>query len=302
MEGRHLVVSCTLAINNTSLPSYALVDSGATGFGFIDKNFVRHHHLTTFPLTQPRLLEVVDGRPISSGTITTYVELCMDIAGHEERIRLFVTTLGHYPLVLGIPWLKYHDVKTDWKTNSITFDSPFCLKNCIDQHSSITRPGISSALPERPSVLALNSVQFYDLAEDEQLQIYQLDVSSTGQSLVTPTIMDLVPKQYWSFLKLFGKAEASVLPPHRNIDHEIPLQPGEQPPWRPLYGMSESELSTLRDFLKENSEKEFIQPSTSAARAPVQFIKKKDASLRLCMDYCGLNAITVKNRYPLPLI
>lgn len=66
--------------------------------------------------------------------------------------------------------------------------------------------------------------------------------------------------------------------------------------------MSESELSSLREFIKENSQKGFIQPSTSPARAPVLFVKKKDGSLRLCVDYHGLNAITVKNRYLLPLI
>jgi hypothetical protein len=96
--------------------------------------------------------------------------------------------------------------------------------------------------------------------------------------------------------------EASGLRPHRNIDHQISLKTDYQPPWKLLYGMSESELSALRDFLKENIEKGFIQPSSSPARAPVLFVKKKDGTLRLCIDYRGLNDMTIKNRYPLPLI
>jgi hypothetical protein len=114
MEGKHLVVSCILAMDNTSLHSYALVDSGATGYGFIDENFVCHHHLPTMPLALPRILEVIYGWPISSGTITHYVDIPMGIGGHEEHARLFVTSLGHYPIVLGIPWLRRHNVKTNW--------------------------------------------------------------------------------------------------------------------------------------------------------------------------------------------
>jgi hypothetical protein len=66
--------------------------------------------------------------------------------------------------------------------------------------------------------------------------------------------------------------------------------------------MSESELTSLREFIKENLANNFICPSSSPARAPVLFVKKKDGSLRLCVDYRGLNDLTIKNRYPLPLI
>ena len=293
-----MVVSCILADNNSSLSSYALVDSGATGFGFIDGNFVRHHQLHPLPLSLPRNLEVIDGRPITSGLITHYVDIPIRIGGHEERAKLFVTTLGHYPIVLGIPWLRRHKVNTNWAENSITFDSAFCQKKCIAEGSPVTQFGITSSLPEKPTVLALNTAEFHQLAEDEALQIFALE--PTNPTPVDPK--DRVPKVYWEFLPLFGKSEAKALPPHRKIDHQIPLKTDQQPPWKPLYGMSESELSALRDFLKDNLEKGFIQSSSSPARAPVLFVKKKDGSLRLCVDYRGLNEITIKNRYPLPLI
>jgi hypothetical protein len=99
-------------------------------------------------LALPRTLEDIDGRPISSGTITHYVKIPMGIEGHEEHARLFVTTLGLYPIMLGIPWLRCHHVKTNWVANSLNFDSPFCLKRYNDNHIPITQPGISSALPE----------------------------------------------------------------------------------------------------------------------------------------------------------
>ena len=66
--------------------------------------------------------------------------------------------------------------------------------------------------------------------------------------------------------------------------------------------MSPLELETLHKYVEENLNKGFICHSQSPSGAPVLFIKKSDGTLRLCVDYCGLNKITTKNRYPLPLI
>ncbi|KID93943.1 retrotransposon nucleocapsid protein, partial [Metarhizium majus ARSEF 297] len=112
----------------------------------------------------------------------------------------------------------------------------------------------------------------------------------------------IVPKHYHEYLKVFDQAEADKLPPHRDCDHEIKLQPGTTPPHGPLYGMSEDELLVLRKFLQENLDKGFIRVSTSPAASPVLFAKKPGGGLRFCVDYRALNAITIKNRYPLPLI
>ncbi|KAJ1023350.1 hypothetical protein NDA18_004875 [Ustilago nuda] len=75
-----------------------------------------------------------------------------------------------------------------------------------------------------------------------------------------------------------------------------------EPPQGPLYLKGPKEMSKLRRYLDENLEKGFIRPSKSLARSPVLFVPKKDGGLRLCVDYRGLNEITVKNRAPLPLI
>jgi len=66
--------------------------------------------------------------------------------------------------------------------------------------------------------------------------------------------------------------------------------------------MSELELKVLHDYIDDMLQKGFIRPSESPAGAPVMFAKKKDGSLRLCVDYRGLNRVTIKNRYPIPLI
>jgi hypothetical protein len=103
MDGKHLVVTCILSDGNNKIKTYALIDCGATGYAFIDDTFVRHHKLPLFPLKEPRILEVIDGRPISSGAITHLCKSHLQINQHVEPISLFVTKLGHYPIVLGIP-------------------------------------------------------------------------------------------------------------------------------------------------------------------------------------------------------
>jgi len=92
------------------------------------------------------------------------------------------------------------------------------------------------------------------------------------------------------------------LPPYRPYDHLIPLVDGKTPPYGPMHGMSRMELEALKKYRQENLTKSFICHSSSPAGAPVLFVTKADGSLRLCVDYRGLNEITVKNRYPLPLI
>lgn len=111
-----------------------------------------------------------------------------------------------------------------------------------------------------------------------------------------------IPEPYQKFKELFSKEAADVLPDHQPWDHTIPLQPGVQPPHGPIYSLSENELASLRSYIDENLAKGFIRSSSSPAGAPILFVKKKDGSLRLCVDYRGLNNLTIKNRYALPLI
>ena len=86
-----------------------------------------------------------------------------------------------------------------------------------------------------------------------------------------------------------------MLPPRRSHDHHINLMDDATPPFGLIYSLSEVELLALREFLDENLKNKMICPSQSSARAPILFIKKKDGSLCLAVDYCGLNKITKKD-------
>jgi hypothetical protein len=92
------------------------------------------------------------------------------------------------------------------------------------------------------------------------------------------------------------------LPPDREIEFAIVLIPGTKPIHKAPYRMAPMELKELKVQLKELEEKGFIRPSVSPWGAPVLFVKKKDGSLRLCVDYRELNKVTIRNKYPLPRI
>jgi hypothetical protein len=144
----------------------------------------------------------------------------------------------------------------------------------------------------------------------EGSQRFQISLSDVGSVLArgatatdaTPTEIPNIPEDYQEFRDVFSQAQADTLPAHRPYDLKIDLEEGAEPPPGRMYSLSSSETLALREFLDENLRIGFICPSTSAHGAPILFVKKKDGSLRLCVDYRGLNKLTKKDRYPLPLI
>jgi hypothetical protein len=106
MDGKYLIVMCDLSFKNKKIPTHALIDCRVTGYAFVDQSFAMHHKLPLRPLTTPWVLKVMDGRRISLGDITHLMEVRLDIQGHCEKLPIFVMKLGHYRIMLGIPWLK----------------------------------------------------------------------------------------------------------------------------------------------------------------------------------------------------
>ena len=111
-----------------------------------------------------------------------------------------------------------------------------------------------------------------------------------------------LPKKYHQFLDIFSRQEADTLPVHRSYDHKIPLEDKKQSTFEALYSMSQDELKVLQKYLNDHLFKGFIWVSFSLTAALVLFVHKSKGGLRFCVNYWGLNVITVKNRYSLPLI
>ena len=109
--------------------------------------------------------------------------------------------------------------------------------------------------------------------------------------------------KYSDFTNFFSKEKALVLPERTELNkHAIDLENGKQPPYGPIYSLGPIELETLKTYIKTHLKTGFIRPSKSPTDTPILFDKKLNGSFRLYVDYQGLNNLTIKNRYPLPLI
>ncbi|MBW0575411.1 hypothetical protein O181_115126 [Austropuccinia psidii MF-1] len=113
------------------------------------------------------------------------------------------------------------------------------------------------------------------------------------------TMMKVFPSAYNQYLDVLSKVKAEKLLPHHACDHHIKLE-GSLPPVGVIYSLSKQESDTITAYISENVDKGFILPSSSSTGAPVLFVKKKDGGLCLCVDYCKLNSVTRKNKYPVP--
>ena len=107
---------------------------------------------------------------------------------------------------------------------------------------------------------------------------------------------------YHEFKKVFGKEMQSVLPEHGPQDCAIELLPNTQPPSGKLYPISQDELQLLREYIEEMVATGKIRPGKGHAGSPVFFVIEKTGKMRLVVDYRGLNAITIKDKYPIPLM
>jgi hypothetical protein len=132
MDGNHPVVMYTLSLNMIEIPTHTLIDCSTTGYAFIDQDFANHQKLPLYPLKIPHALEVIVRWKISSGDIMHIVEAYLSIHEHRERLAMFITKLGHYPIILGILWLKQDDVAIRFTSNLVTFGSQYYLNHCND--------------------------------------------------------------------------------------------------------------------------------------------------------------------------
>ena len=112
-----------------------------------------------------------------------------------------------------------------------------------------------------------------------------------------------IPLEYVHYADVFSPDLAMELPENPGInEHTIELIEGKQSPYGPIYSLGPVELETLKAYIETHLRTGFIRPSKSPAGAPILFDKKSDRSLRLYVDYQGLNNLTIKNWYSLPLI
>jgi RNase H-like domain found in reverse transcriptase/Reverse transcriptase (RNA-dependent DNA polymerase)/Integrase zinc binding domain/Chromo (CHRromatin Organisation MOdifier) domain len=279
----------------------------------MDSSFAQLHHFPMYPII-PQSLHVFDGRETVSGLVTHVVQATVEIRGHRETLDAYVTKLGRQSLVLGLPWLRQHcPDPADW--NSLTFKSEYCRQHCTAMGvKPAPVPTATRTPPQNPSVLdvaMIGAAPFQFLARKSDHEVFTVSLRDLDRALepkkdmTEDEVLQQLPEQYREFADVFSQRLAKVLPPSRQAyDHKIELLPGHEEGHghSPLYSMSEVELRVLRQYLKDNLNSRAVSPSVSPVSSPVLFVKKPGGGLRFCVDYRKLNEITVKNRYPIPLI
>src|SRR5258707_2932283 len=159
------------------------------------------------------------------------------------------------------------------------------------------------ASSEKIDIRMVSTLTMTKLCKDLGTPTFVISTADLIPLQVTATdTLDSIPAEYCDFCDIFSGEKVGTLAPHRPYDLQINVEEGVKPVHRPIYSLSPPELTALWEFLEEHTRSGFIHPSKSPWGSPILFIKKKDGSLRLCMDFHTLNRVTEKDHYPLPLI
>ncbi|GKC29978.1 putative reverse transcriptase domain-containing protein [Tanacetum coccineum] len=211
--------------------------------------------------------------------------------GHPFNIDLMPIELGSFDVIIGMDWLaKNHAVIVcDEKIVRIPYGNEILIvqgdKGDKEKKSKL-------------SIISCEKVQKY-MEKGCQLFLAQVTVKENKDKSDEKRLEDVPTVR--DFPEVFPE-DLPGLPPTRQVEFQIDLVPGAAPVARAPYRLAPSEMEELSTQLQELSDKGFIRPSSSPWGAPVLFVKKKDGSFRMCIDYRELNKLTVKNRYPLPRI
>jgi hypothetical protein len=266
---------------------------------------------------------------------------CPDNSGAVKRVgpeTFWAARFHGYDLVLGYPWLAEADPCIRFSTGTFTWFAEDTERIYLASaselftgigpgeqayilHLRMTPEDGERTVPDRASPGPPSS-QRWDtrprqalatlnnhVAEDNLMPQHRgssedLDIPQLPREDDTPDAeeMKFVPPKLHHKWFAFSKHQSGVLPPHREHDHAIDIEEGARVPNLPIYNLSRRELDILREYLDKALDKGWIRPSKSPAGAPILFVPKADGTMRLCVDYRGLNKVTIKNRYPIPLV
>nr|GEV92139.1 putative reverse transcriptase domain-containing protein [Tanacetum cinerariifolium] len=251
-----------------------------------DKSFVNTSFSHLIDIDPVRLdtsyeVELADGRVASTNIVLKGCTI--NLVNHLFKIDLMLIELGTFDVIIGTDWLVEQDVVIvcDKKVVHVPYKNKTLV---VEGDRGTSRLKVISCIKAR-KYIERGSQLFVAHVTKREPQEKRLEY--------VPVIQD--------FPKVFPD-DLPGLPPPRQVEFRIDLVPGAAPVARAPYQLTPSKMKELVRQLQELSEKGFIRPSSSPWGAPVLFVKKKDRSFRMCIDYRELNKLTVKNRYPLPRI
>jgi hypothetical protein len=262
-----------------------LLDSGSNVF-VINEKLVQELEIPCETRQEPNMITGFAGIPVqSSGTkYTSPIKLEIGKNHHITEVSCEVAPTNRWGMIIPYGWTEDHPI-----SNMALLDNwEFQAKQC--------RGHIGPGDWKDPSC------EFEwddDVAYEPEARMVGL-ITAIDES--EQLVVDKLPKEYLDYADLFLPATAEKLPPRRTFDHAIDLKEGATPPWGPIYKLSAAQLDALQKYLNEMMEQGKIRPSMAPCGAPILFVPKPNGGWRLCIDYRGLNKVTVSNKYPLPLM
>ncbi|KAF5781274.1 putative nucleotidyltransferase, Ribonuclease H [Helianthus annuus] len=273
------VVTGTFSVNGVI--ASILFDSGAD-WSYVSLEFSSQLGLSPTLLVMKHIVEIANGKTIEATHVLLGCKI--DLLGQVFDIDLIPITLGSFDVIVGMDWLSKYQAEILCKEKIIRVPLPSGEFLSVQGHRSGTPISIVSAMKAQkylrkgyPAIFALVTDSQSDERKIEDLPVVR-------------EYSDVFPE------------ELPGLPPHRQVEFQIDLAPAAAPVARAPYRLAPGELQELSNQLQELLDRGFIRPSSSPWGAPVLFVKKKDGSFRMCVDYRELNKVTIKNRYPLPRI
>ncbi|GKA72674.1 putative reverse transcriptase domain-containing protein [Tanacetum coccineum] len=257
-----------------------LFDSGADR-SFISISLASMLNIPSITIDTFYDIEMADGNLVSTNTV---IKGCtLTLLNQPFKIDLMPIKLGSFDVVIGMDWLsKYHaKILCDEKVVHIPINGETLI---IRGDRSKTRLNLISCIKTERYISRGCQVFMIQVMEKKS------DEKKLEDIPVVKEFPDVFPE------------DLPGLPPVRQVEFQIDLIPGAAPVARTPYRLAPSEMQELSNQLQELTDRGFIRPSTSPWGAPVLFVKKKDGSFRMCIDYRELNKLTIKNRYPLPRI
>ncbi|KAD5508277.1 hypothetical protein E3N88_15980 [Mikania micrantha] len=273
------MVSGTLRLFERDI--YVLFDTGAT-HSVVSLLFTKY--LAIAPTALDHTLTITT--PLGDSTIISYVyrDCPIRIESIVCNADLLPMQMGDFDVILGMDWLYRHHVTIECQTRRVLFGNPLSPELTYQGTQPQKSLKIISALKAQ-KLLSHGCAGFL-----ASVKTTSYDEPNISDYPIVCEFPDVFPK------------ELPGLPPDREVEFTIDLIPGAEPISKAPYRMAPLELKELKEQLQELLELGFIRPSVSPWGAPVLFVKKKDGSMRLCIDYRELNKITIRNRYPLPRI
>ncbi|KAK9057437.1 hypothetical protein SSX86_022272 [Deinandra increscens subsp. villosa] len=226
-------------------------------------------------------VEIADNKSVL--VFDVYRDCKISIEDEDYSIDLIPMMMGEFKVIVGMDWLSKHQAKV------------VCNRKVIELISPSGKQVVVQG--ERKNEITLCSVMEARKYIQHGCKSYLAYVVDTERESNKAEAVPVVQE----FLDVFPE-DLPGIPPDRDVEFRIELVPGAKPVARAPYRLAPTEMQELMKQLQELLDKGFIRPSVSPWGAPVLFVKKKDGSLRMCIDYRELNKLTVKNKYPLPRI